>query len=293
MTRRALLPLVFLALAACSQSNTPPAQAPAAAATAAATQPASADEPASAPSAATTSAAAPAAASTAAGNVDAAADAAATKALAGANSPDGLVEGRDFEVVKDPQPWKPLNGKIEIVEVFGYVCPACAAFDPLVSAWKAKLPSDVRFSYVPAPFGPEWNPYAKAFYVSEAMGLVDKTHSALIHEIHVTQTMPGEGDKPDEQKIADFYGKYGANPKEFLSTMNSFSVAGQVNRGRQFMMKVGANSTPTLVVNGKYRVVGNSFEDMLRIASQLIARERAGGTAATAPAAATTAPSKG
>jgi thiol:disulfide interchange protein DsbA len=58
-------------------------------------------------------------------------------------------------------------------------------------------------------------------------------------------------------------------------------------------MKVGANSTPTLVVNGKYRVVGNSFEDMLRIASQLIARERAGGTAATAPAAATTAPSKG
>ena len=93
----------------------------------------------------------------------------------------------------------------------------------------------MRFSYVPAPFGPEWNPYAKAFYVSEAMGLVDKTHSALIHEIHVTQTMPGEGDKPDEQKIADFYGKYGANPKEFLSTMNSFSVNAQVNKGRQFM----------------------------------------------------------
>ena len=288
MTRRALLPLVFLALAACSQSNTPPAQAPAAAAaTATAAQPASADEPAAA-----TSAAAPAPASTAAGSVDAAADAAATKALAGANSPDGLVEGRDFEVVKDPQPWKPLNGKIEIVEVFGYVCPACAAFDPLVSAWKAKLPSDVRFSYVPAPFGPEWNPYAKAFYVSEAMGLVDKTHSALIHEIHVTQTMPGEGDKPDEQKIADFYGKYGANPKEFLSTMNSFSVAGQVNRGRQFMMKVGANSTPTLVVNGKYRVVGNSFEDMLRIASGLVARER-NAAAGTAPAAASTTATKG
>ena len=286
MTRRALLPLVFLALAACSQSNTPPAQTPAAAAaTATAAQPASADEPAAA-----TSAAAPAPASTAAGSVDAAADAAATKALAGANSPDGLVEGRDFEVVKDPQPWKPLNGKIEIVEVFGYVCPACAAFDPLVSSWKHKLPADVRFSYVPAPFGPEWNPYAKAFYVAEAMNLVDKSHSALIREIHVTQTMPGEGDPVNEQKIADFYGKYGANPKEFLSTMNSFSVNAQVNKGRQFMIRSGANSTPTLIVNGKYRVTGNSFEDMIRIAGQLIARERAGGAG---PAAAATAPSQG
>ncbi|NUS59573.1 MAG: thiol:disulfide interchange protein DsbA/DsbL, partial [Lysobacter sp.] len=192
--------------------------------------------------------------------------------------------------IKNGEPWKPLDGKIEVVEVFGYVCPACAAFDPLVESWKAKLPADVRFSYVPAPFGPEWNPYAKAFYVAEAMNLVDKSHSALIREIHVTQTMPGEGDKPDEQKIADFYGKYGANPKEFLSTMNSFSVNAQVNKGRQFMIRSGANSTPTLIVNGKYRVTGNSFEDMIRIAGQLIARERAGGAG---PAAAATAPSQG
>ena len=29
----------------------------------------------------------------------------------------------------------------------------------------------------------------------------------------------------------------------------------------------GAKSTPTLIVNGKYKVTGKSFEDMLRIAS--------------------------
>jgi thiol:disulfide interchange protein DsbA len=200
----------------------------------------------------------------------------------------GLVEGKDYIAIKGGEPWKPLNGKIEVVEVFGYVCPACAAFDPLVSSWKHKLPADVRFSYVPAPFGPEWNPYAKAFYVAESMGLVDRSHSALIHEIHITQAMPGEGDPVDEQKIANFYGKYGANPKEFLSTMNSFSVSAQVNQGRQFMIRSGANSTPTLIVNGKYKVTGESFEDMLRIASGLIAKERAAGGA---PAAA--APSQG
>jgi thiol:disulfide interchange protein DsbA len=282
MTRRALLPLLLLALAACTSQTPPATQTPAASTTAA--MPASPDEPAAA---ATTTTPAPASTATGgAGPVNPAADAAAAKALADGTA-DGLVEGRDYETIKSPEPWKPLNGKIEVVEVFGYVCPACAAFDPLVSAWKAKLPADVRFSYVPAPFGPEWNPYAKAFYVADAMGLVDRSHSALIKEIHVTQTMPGEGDKPDEQAIANFYGKYGANPKEFLSTMNSFSVAGQVNRGRQFMMRTGANSTPTLIVNGKYKVTASSFEDMLRVASQLIARERAAASGAgPAPSAA-------
>jgi thiol:disulfide interchange protein DsbA len=280
MTRRVLLPLLLLALSACSQSETPTPEAPAAASTAAI--PASADEPAASVTTA------PAAASTGAVAPDPAADAAAQQAFA-ASDPSGLVEGRDFETIKNGEPWKPLDGKIEVVEVFGYVCPACAAFDPLVESWRAKLPADVRFSYVPAPFGPEWNPYAKAFYVAEAMNLVDRSHSALIREIHVTQTMPGEGDGPNEQKIADFYGKYGANPKEFLSTMNSFSVNAQVNKGRQFMIRSGANSTPTIIVNGKYRVTGNSFEDMLRIASQLVARERAA-AAGAAPAAA---PSQG
>ena len=281
MTLRALLPLLLVTLAACS-APTPPASTTTPATTATAAQPASADEPAGTAGAA--------AASTTAGAPDAAADAAADQALAA--NPGGLVPGQDFVEIKDAEPWMPLNGKVEVVEVFGYVCPACAAFNPLVTAWKNKLPADVRFSYVPAPFGPEWNPYAKSFYVADAMGIADRAHDALIRAIHVEQSMPGEGDPVNEQAIADFYGKYGANPKEFLSTMNSFSVAGQVNRGRQFMMRTGANSTPTLIVNGKYRVTGDTFEDMLRIAGLLIARERAA-TSPMAPESATTAPSKG
>ncbi|MCC4627258.1 thiol:disulfide interchange protein DsbA/DsbL, partial [Xanthomonas campestris pv. nigromaculans] len=33
--------------------------------------------------------------------------------------------------------------------------------------------------------------------------------------------------------------------------------------------------TPSLIINGKYLVKGQSFPDMLRIADHLIARERA------------------
>ena len=279
MKLRALLPLLLVALAACSAPTPPAADTTAPASTAA--TPASADEPAGTTAPASTTAAAP----------SASADAAADKALAA--NPNGLQVGRDYVEIKDAQPWMPLNGKIEVVEVFGYVCPECAAFNPLVEAWKAKLPADVRFSYVPAPFGPEWNPYAKAFYVADSMGLVNRSHDALIRAIHVDQSMPGEGDPVDEQAIANFYGKYGANPKEFLSTMNSFTVAAQVNRGKQFMQRTNANSTPTLIVNGKYKVTGTSFEDMLRIASALVAQERAAMAAGAAPVAPATTAAQG
>jgi thiol:disulfide interchange protein DsbA len=279
MTRRVLLPLLLLALAACGKTEAPTTTAPTAQATAA--MPASADEPAASTSAA------PVSASTGAPAPNAAADAAAQKALA-ATDPSGLVEGTDYVTIKGGEPWKPLDGKIEVVEVFGYVCPACAAFDPLVSAWKAKLPADVRFSYVPAPFGPEWNPYAKAFYVAESMGLVDRSHSALIHEIHITQDDAGRrrsGRRAEDRQLL----RQVRREPEGIPEHDELVLgerAGQ--QGPQFMIRSGANSTPTLIVNGKYKVTGNSFEDMLRIASGLIAKERAAGGA---PAAA--APSQG
>ncbi|MGE8275434.1 MAG: thiol:disulfide interchange protein DsbA/DsbL, partial [Stenotrophomonas sp.] len=66
------------------------------------------------------------------------------------------VEGADYQVIPNGQPFQPAAGKIEVTEIFGYVCPACAAFQPLVGPWKAGLPSDVNFVYVPAMFGGTW-----------------------------------------------------------------------------------------------------------------------------------------
>ena len=261
--KRITLLLSVLLLAACNQNAPAPADT-----TAPATTPAT-----STPGADAEAAAASAAADTPA--VDAAAAAAVDSIAQASGSGQALVAGTDYEVIQGGQPYQPLNGKIEVVEVFGYVCPACAQFEPLATAWEQKLPADVRFSYVPAPFGPQWIPYAKAFYVAESMGLVGKTHTALFKAIHIDQTLPGEGKTPDEAAIAAFYGKYGADPKQFLAAMHSFATDAKVNRGKQFMVRSGVAGTPTIVVDGKYRVLGKSYPDMLRITNQLIAQERA------------------
>ena len=268
-----LLPSLLLTLTACTQTAPTPDTSGTTPATSAATMPSAAAEAAAAEAAAGGNPA-PAAATTPA--VDPAA-AAAVADIAKAASSTALVPGTDYAEIQGGQPFDPRNGKVEVVEVFGYVCPACFKFQPLVTAWEKTLPADVRFSYLPAAFGPEWVPYAHAFYVAQSMDLVAKTHDALFNAIHVAQTLPGEGKKPDEAAIAKFYGRYGADPKQFADAMHSFAIDAKLNRGKQFMMRSGVQGTPTLIIDGKYRVIGKSYDDMLRIVNQLIAQERATG----------------
>jgi thiol:disulfide interchange protein DsbA len=262
--------LPALLLAACSNQN-----APAPADTAA--TPASSTPSAEAQAAAASSAAAAGAATAAPDATTAPADVAAPAPAAAATSIPGLVAGTDYAVIPGGQPFEPRNGKVEVVEVFGYVCPACARMAPVMSAWKKKLPADVRLTYVPAAFGREWIPYAHAFYAADALGLVDRSHDAVFHAIHIEQSLPGEGKEPDEQAIAKFYGKYGVDPKVFADAMHSFTIDAKLARAKQFMIDSGVEGTPTMIVDGKYRVLGRGDAEVLRITDLLIAQERATG----------------
>jgi thiol:disulfide interchange protein DsbA len=57
--------------------------------------------------------------------------------------------------------------------------------------------------------------------------------------------------------------------------MQSFGVEGKVRRATEHMQRNRIPSTPSLVINGRYLVGGESYTDMLRIATALIEKERA------------------
>ncbi|HET7126945.1 MAG TPA: thiol:disulfide interchange protein DsbA/DsbL [Lysobacter sp.] len=196
----------------------------------------------------------------------------AAKIAAGSPPP---IEGVDYIEIPNGQPFDPANGQVEVVEVFGYVCPACNMFQPVVRAWKAQLPANVRFTYVPAQFGGTWDRYARAYYAADALGLVPRTHDLLYNAIHLDRTLKGERGEDSVQDIAAFYARFGADPQQFASTMSSFAIDGKMRKAKQFMSRVGIEGTPTLVIDGKYRVKGKTREDELRIANQLIAQELA------------------
>lgn len=189
-------------------------------------------------------------------------------------APTAPVAGVDYVEIPGGQPLAPLNGKVEVVEVFGYTCVHCANFEPAVSAWKRKQPSYVRFTPLPAAFGGYWMPYARAYYAAESLGLLDKTHAAMFKALHQQHALPIQNASIDE--IASFYAGYGADRQRFADTMRSAETDAKLERSREFATAVGVEGTPTLIVNGKYRVTGGrNSADALRIADYLIARERA------------------
>ncbi|MFN3842884.1 MAG: thiol:disulfide interchange protein DsbA/DsbL [Rehaibacterium terrae] len=229
--------------------------------------PDTAGTPAAAPAADTGDTAAPSA------DASAAEDTAAAVAPPPGPAP---VEGVDYTRIEPAMPAQPVAGKVEVAEVFGYTCIHCANLQPHVNAWKKRLPAHVNFIYVPAAFGGFWTPYARAFYTAEAMGVLDATHDALFHAIHVERSLPMTADAAP--RIAQWYGRHGVDPAVFASTMDSFAVNAKIARSQQLLQRWGIEATPTFVVAGKYKVMATregGLEGMLRTVDWLVAREHA------------------
>jgi thiol:disulfide interchange protein DsbA len=185
------------------------------------------------------------------------------------------VAGKDYVEIPNGAPLDPIANTVVVEEYFNYICPACNTFEPILMAWTAKLPPYAKLVLIPATFREDFMQYARAYYAAEAQGLVDKTHHPVFEAIHTTHKLPAEGDKVDEAKIAAFYGDYGVNKDEFLKAMHSFGVEVKIKRATEHMQKSKVPSTPTLIVNGRYLVRGQTYTEMLQTASYLIEKEHA------------------
>ena len=194
-------------------------------------------------------------------------------ALAAPPAPAPLVEGEDYVVIENGTPYAPLKGKVEVVEVFGYTCVHCAHFEPTLAAWKKTLSRDVRLTPVPAAFGGYWIPYARAFFAARQLGVQERTHQAVFDALHKTGALPIQNASADE--IAGFYATLGVDRAKFSAALRGDQVDQQLERARQWAAAAGIEGTPTMIVNGKYRVIGGrTYSDMLKIVDRLVARER-------------------
>ena len=193
--------------------------------------------------------------------------------LAASAAPAAPVAGVDYDVIPNAKPYAPLQGKIEVAEVFGYVCIHCAHFEPMFEAWTARQAKDVRVTPVPAAFGGPWNAFARAYFAAADLGVAERSHRAMYEALHDKHSLPMQNISPEE--LATFYADYGVQPARFIEVLRSARVDQQMQAAREFASNSGLAGTPTIIVNGKYLVKGKSFEDILRITDALVAQERA------------------
>lgn len=188
-------------------------------------------------------------------------------------SPAAPVAGKDYTVLKAPQPAEVPAGKIEVIEFMWYGCPHCNEFDPYLEKWVKSLPPDVVFKRVPVAFRDDFIPHSKLLHALDALGLVQQLTPDVFHEIHVNKNYLLT---PDDQ--AKFLATKGVDPKKFTAAYNSFSTQTAINRDKQMIQDYKIEGVPTLVVQGKYETgpaATDSLPGTIQVLDYLVSQIRA------------------
>jgi thiol:disulfide interchange protein DsbA len=196
-------------------------------------------------------------------------------------------EGVQYVRLAPPQQTTVPSGKVEVMEVFSYACPACNAFEPVMEKLRHALPPNAQLAFLPAAFNPQedWPMFQRAFFAAQALGIVERTHQAMFDAVWKTGELaiatPGSNRLKDPlPSIADAARVYarltGVDPQKFLAMANSFGVDSKIRAADAQILAMRVDSTPTLIVNGKYRVIRDSLQNndqLIQLVKYLVGRE--------------------
>jgi protein dithiol oxidoreductase (disulfide-forming) len=199
------------------------------------------------------------------------------------------VEGKHYFVIKPAQRTNVAAGKVEVAEAFSYGCPACYSFNPLAKQLQGTLPANAEFIYQHASFNPSesWPLFQRAYVTAVALGIDKKTHDAMFDAIWKSGELAVVDQKsrrlknpqPTMEQVAKFYERTaGVKASDFVNASKSMSVEGAIKRTEAWLRGAQIDSTPTLVVNGKYRLTvasAGGVNEMFALVDYLVGRESA------------------
>jgi protein dithiol oxidoreductase (disulfide-forming) len=198
-------------------------------------------------------------------------------------------EGRNYVQVPRPTLLTSNPGKIEVVEVFSYGCSACYSARNEMEKLRKSLPADAVMEFVHASFRPDeaWPMYQRAYYTARALGVAEATHDQVFVSTWETGEIPLLDPKtrgirnplPTIEDAARFYARFSSvKAADFLKTASSPEVNAQIQRAEALMRAWQIPSTPTIIVNGRYRIDNStlsSWDELRQMVNYLVNLERA------------------
>lgn len=196
------------------------------------------------------------------------------------------VEGRNYVLVSPVQPTHVAAGKVEVLEVFSYGCPACNRFQPVIDALELKMPVNAQMAFLPASFsaGEDMPMFQRAFFAAQALGVARQAHQKIFDAVWETgelavfdaSTNRLKSPLPTIEDAARCYARItGIKPARFLMAAHSFAVEVKMRSADAQILAMHVPGTPCLVVNGKYRVeldTLNSADDVIDIVRFLVSK---------------------
>ena len=208
-------------------------------------------------------------------------------AFADARAADAWVQGKNYTLLAPAQNTTVPAGKVEVMEVFSYGCPACNSFQPTMEKLKRGLPANAQLVLLPASFNAreDWPMFQRAYLAAQALGIAERTHQAIFDAVWQTGELaivdPGtrrlKGTLPSIEDAARYYARIsGVKPEAFLSAANSFAVNVKMKSADAQIVAMDVPGTPCIVVNGKYRVnmeTLRSNDELIGLVKFLVAKE--------------------
>jgi protein dithiol oxidoreductase (disulfide-forming) len=195
-------------------------------------------------------------------------------------------EGKNYHLIVPAQHTSVPTGKVEVTEVFSYACSACNRFVPVMRKMKAGLPANAVVNYLPAGFNPpeDWPMFQRAYITAQMLGIADKTHEAMFDAVWQTGELaildPSGNLKarlPTIEDAARFYNRAaGVSVKEFIDDANSMGVDTRMGQASDMLVRYRVTGTPTIIVNGKYRldvVSAGGMDQIIELVKWLVEKE--------------------
>ena len=183
-----------------------------------------------------------------------------------AQAEDFDIEGK-YELVEPPQPTE-TPGKVEVLEIFWYGCTYCFGMLSAIENYIQTKPEYVEVRRMPAIFRKDWRIHAGAFYTAEALGISEKTHRAFYEAIQVH-----ERKLDTREALVEFFKAFGVSKGDFDNSFDSAAVEAKVKKSKVMLKRYGIRGTPSVIINGKYRISGGD-EDLVKLIQRLVEKER-------------------
>jgi len=188
-----------------------------------------------------------------------------------------FTEGEHYHRLVPTQPKIGGADKIEVAEFFYYQCPHCYTFEPIIKGWVENKPANVRFVQVPAMWNNALVLHGRMFYTNEVLARNGIIKDEAAFNIAVYQEIHRRNNRlMSETSIQKLFERFGVSAFDFDTAWRSFEVDQKMRVARDLARRYGVSSTPTIVVNGKYRTGGaevGSYPRLLELIDELVARE--------------------
>ncbi len=198
-------------------------------------------------------------------------------------------EGTHYVTLAPTQATTVPKGKVEVLEVFSYACPACNGFQPTMERLKKALPPNAQVAYLPAAFIPaeDWPMFQRAYFAAQLLGVAERTHQAMFDAVWKEGTLATtdysthrlKDPLPGIEDAARWYAVHaGVKVEDFLSAARSFSVDMKMKAADAQIQAMQVPGTPCLIVNGRYRVINESVvgaDQLIELVKFLVAKAAA------------------